>query len=99
MKLNGRDKMAKFGQERSDAKGALKSWAAVIEETAWKNPAEMKQTYRTADLVGSCTVFNIRGGNYRLIARISYKTQIVEVLHVLTHTEYDRDRWKDDCDC
>jgi mRNA interferase HigB len=43
----------------------------------------------------SVTVFNIRGNDYRLVAAIHYNTQRVYALRVLTHAEYDRDRWKD----
>jgi len=47
----------------------------------------MKQVYRSADLVGRRTVFNIAGNKYRLIARVNYFR--VFVLYLLTHSEYD----------
>jgi mRNA-degrading endonuclease HigB of HigAB toxin-antitoxin module len=30
---------------------------------------------------------------------IRYKVQRVYTLHVLTHKEYDKEKWKDDCYC
>jgi mRNA interferase HigB len=39
-------------------------------------------------------VFNIHGNKYRLIAAIHYDYPRVFVLRVLTHREYDTNRWK-----
>jgi mRNA interferase HigB len=40
-------------------------------------------------------VFNIRGNRYRLIAWI--KSQKLFIRHVLTHAEYDKGAWKNEC--
>ena len=40
------------------------------------------------------TVFNIKGGNYRLLSLINYSLQSVTVLEILTHPEYDKNLWK-----
>ena len=99
MKLNGREKLTQFMGEKQDSRNSIKSWVTVIEAANWKNSVEMKAVYQSANIVGSCTVFNIRTNKYRLIAAISYKLQVIEVLHILTHTDYDKDKWKSDCDC
>ena len=57
------------------------------------------KVYSHADLVGSCIVFNVGGNNYRIIAAIHFNTQTVFILHVLTHPEYDRGKWKSSCEC
>lgn len=62
----------------------------MVRKANWKNPAELKQVYRNADLVGRRTVFNIAGNKYRLIARVNYQSQRVFVLYLLTHAEYDK---------
>lgn len=99
MLIVGKDILEKFWQKYPDAKNALTLWIQTVEAANWQNPAEMKRAYPSADLVGDCTVFNIRGNNYRLIAIISYIAQTVFVLYVLTHKEYDKDKWKKDCNC
>jgi mRNA interferase HigB len=38
---------------------------------------------------GTVTVFNIAGNKYRLVVSMRYDLQIVFVLHVFTHKEYD----------
>jgi mRNA interferase HigB len=59
-----------------------------------------RATYPHADGVrtthgDTLTVFNIGGNKYRLIARIRYDYQLVNVRHVLTHAEYDAGKWKE----
>lgn len=83
-----------FYREHSDAKSSLESWYAVVRKADWKTPAELKRVYPNADLAGRRTVFNIAGNKYRLIARVSYQSQRVFVLYILTHAEYDRGAWK-----
>ena len=44
---------------------------------------------------GRLTVFNVCGNKYRLIARIRYDYQLVNVRAVLTHKEYSEGNWKE----
>jgi len=94
MRIIKRGALVQFWQKHPDAKASLESWYAVARTAAWKTPAEMKQVYPSADLVGRRTVFNIAGNKYRLIARVNYLTRRVFVLYILTHAEYDRGAWK-----
>ena len=59
--------------------------------------AEVRATFRHADQVGTCMVFNIKGNDYRLITKIDYAYQKVFIKYVLTHPEYDKGKWKDVC--
>jgi len=47
------------------------------------------------DKVGKFTVFDIGGNKFRLIAVIHYNRKKVYIRHVLTHVEYDSDKWKE----
>jgi mRNA interferase HigB len=49
--------------------------------------------------VGRCVVFNIGGNKFRLVTRILYTSQKVFVLRVMTHKEYDDNKWKEECGC
>ena len=89
-----RGALVPFWERHPDAKASLESWYAVVRRANWKTPAEMKQVYGKADLVGRRTVFNIAGNKYRLVARVNYQAQRVFVLYILTHAEYDRGDWK-----
>jgi mRNA interferase HigB len=55
---------------------------------------ETRRDFPHADPVGVFTVFNIGGNNFRLIAAIKYRWQVVYVRHILTHAEYAKDKWK-----
>jgi mRNA interferase HigB len=46
--------------------------------------------------VFSLTVFNMKGNKYRLIVSIDYERQLIYIKYILTHTEYDKDNWKND---
>jgi mRNA interferase HigB len=93
MRIIKRGALEQFWQQHPDAKASLAAWYRVVRKANWKNPAELKQVYRNADLVGRRTVFNIAGNKYRLIARVNYQSQRVFVLHLLTHAEYDKGAW------
>jgi mRNA interferase HigB len=54
----------------------------------------VRKTYAHADFVEPYTVFNIKGNTYRLITVISYRYQRIFIKYVLTHAEYDKDKWK-----
>ncbi len=50
--------------------------------------------YAGAEAAGDYTVFNIKGNQHRLIAKVEYRLQIIFVECVLTHAEYDKAKWK-----
>ena len=94
MRIIKRGALVHFWEKHPDAKASLESGYAVVRRANWQTPAEMKQVYGNADLVGRRTVFNIAGNKYRLIARVNYRAQRVFVLYIRTHAEYDRGDWK-----
>lgn len=83
-----------FAKRHPRAKSALDSWRTAIKLSDSKNLAELKSIFGSADLVGDKTVFNLGGNNFRLIAYVHYRAQIVYVKRVLTHAEYNRLDWK-----
>ncbi|MGH9898314.1 MAG: type II toxin-antitoxin system HigB family toxin [Pyrinomonadaceae bacterium] len=99
MHIISKKALIEFWQKRSEAKEPLLAWYKITKGSSWKSLAEVKKSFPHADLVGECTVFNIKGNDYRLISVIKYRTQRVYILHVLTHAAYDKEKWKDDCNC
>lgn len=87
--------------EYRDAEGALRSWYTHVNHrtVTWHSWGDVKADFGNASLVGSCVVFNIGGNKYRLATRILYPSQKVFVLKVMTHEEYDQDKWKEECGC
>ena len=82
-----------FSEEHPDSRPSLSAWYGIVKNAAWNNLSELKRDLPHADLVGRRTVFNIKGGSYRLVARVNYKSQLVFVLYILTHAEYDKGKW------
>jgi mRNA interferase HigB len=74
--------------------GPLSEWHKIAESAEWQSIVDVRRTYPHADYVEPCTVFNIKGGNYRLVVKIEYRWQLIFVKGVYTHEEYDRGRWK-----
>ena len=44
-------------------------------------------------------VFDVSYNKCRLIAYINYKSHKVFILHILSHVEYGKEAWKNDCEC
>ena len=99
MHIITKKRLKEFWQTHPDAESALRAWAKIAQQAAWKNLAETRSDCPSADAVCDCTVFNIGGNKYRLIAWLNYRAQRLYVLHMLTHREYDKEKWKDDCNC
>lgn len=85
------------GLQHPDAVSPLDAWYRIAKKAEWGSIIDVRKTLSTADAVGTCTVFNIKGTTYRLIAWINYETQRVFIKHVLTHADYDKEDWKSDC--
>jgi len=94
MRVIKRSALERFWREHPDARASLEEWFVNVRKAAWKTPAELSEIYSHADFVGRRTTFNIAGNKYRLIARVNYPAQIVFVLYIMTHPEYDNGAWK-----
>ena len=99
MRIISRRPLKEFAAKHADAEPALNDWYKLTAKARWYCLDDVRKTYPHADLAGDCTVFNVGGNKYRLITVIIYAVQRVYVRFVLTHAEYDRERWKHDCGC
>jgi len=97
MTIVGFPRAEAFWRRRANSRGPLLRWYTLTSQAHWKNFVDLRITFPSADLVGSCVVFNIGGNKYRLIGKIDYELQTVRVRLVLTHQEYNRNSWKADC--
>ena len=89
--------LREFWERHPDAKGSLEDWYRIARRATWRSIVEVRVSYPHADAVGTCTVFNIKGNDYRLIVWIAYSAQKIYIRNVLTHAEYDKGGWKNDC--
>lgn len=99
MVLIGMDVLDTAGRKNAPLRSWLAAWTAVVEEASWTSLDDVRKSYPSADGVRLAsgtvvTVFNVKGNAYRLLSWIDYDVEVVEALEVLTHTEYDKQRWK-----
>src|SRR5216684_4361010 len=92
MRIIKRGALEQFWRRHPDAKASLEAWYGVVRKANWKTPAELKQVYHNADLVGRRTVFNIAGNKYRLIARVNYRRLLGRTLPHVLHTDEECER-------
>jgi len=89
-----------FWSQYPDAEEPLRQWYRIATSARWHGLHDVRQDYPHADGVrtlggDTLTVFNIGGNKYRLIVRIRYDYQLVNVRSALTHQEYDEGKWKE----
>lgn len=94
MILLGRDLITNFTIRHPDAVRALRSWRELIESGTYRHIVDLKRSFGSVDYVRPFFVFDVRGGNFRLIARISFQGRTVSIHRVLTHPEYDEGKWR-----
>lgn len=99
LRVISKRRLREFWEKYPEAKDPLLHWYRIAKKAAWKTLADVLMDFRHADPVGACTVFNIKGNHYRLIAGVRYEMQRVFVLKVMTHKQYDTEDWKNECHC
>ncbi len=91
-------KITIFTQKYPQYAANLNALQKILKANQFKNFAELRNILsKSIDLVGKCTVFNVHRNDVRLIAKIDYAKQRILIQDVLTHAEYDKDKWKKNC--
>lgn len=94
MHVISRKKLKQAAALHGDLEGPLDAWFRIAKKALWRNLADVRKTFSSADAVGKWTVFNIKGNQYRLITEINYVFGRIYIRQVSTHAEYDRGGWK-----
>ena len=90
MRVVGRNLLEDFKKRHTDVRGQVDAWLAEARDASWSTPHDVKARYATASLLkGGVVVFNLRGNRYRLAVRVAYETQILRVIPIGTHEEYE----------
>ena len=89
MKVVGRRELERFARKHADVRGQIDAWLADVKEAEWESTTDIKRRYAHASfLANNWVIFNLRGNNYRLDTKISFKNRIVVVMRIGTHAEY-----------
>ncbi len=89
-----RKRLNEFAEKYPETENALADWYFLMKQNNFSHFAELRKMFSSADKVGKLTVFNIGGNKVRLIAAIHYNRRKVYIRAVLTHKEYDAEKWK-----
>lgn len=91
MRITGSEKLEALCRKHADAKPAIEKWVQEVRSAQWKNHADLKNDFLSADFVGNDRyVFNIKGNRYRLVIAVVFVRGNVFIRFAGTHSEYDR---------
>jgi len=75
---------------RIDAEQPLRTWVHIVKAADWSRPTDVKEIFRSADVIANDrVVFNIGGNKYRLVVAVHYRGKRVYVRFIGTHSDYD----------
>ncbi|MGB8195046.1 MAG: type II toxin-antitoxin system HigB family toxin [Chitinophagaceae bacterium] len=79
----------------ASARNVFQDWLKKIKTADWEKPADMQQTFRSADILGKGSgrvVFDIGGNKYRMICKYVFGMKQVHlfICWIGTHAEYDK---------
>jgi mRNA interferase HigB len=94
MHIITRKRLLEFAEEHPNSLTSLDAWYRIVKNTDIVNFSELREIFPSADKIDNLTVFNIGGNKIRLITAVHYNTQCLYIRHVLTHKEYDKEKWK-----
>ncbi len=72
------------------ARSQYDAWLAIVARATWRTPEDVKASYPKASILkAGRVVFNIKGNDYRLVARVQYQAGVLAIRFFGTHAEYD----------
>jgi mRNA interferase HigB len=93
MTIVGKTIIEKFMSKHAKARSPLAAWIDDAEAAEWKTPQDIKNRYRSADILsGNRVVFDIGGNNYRMVVLVRYRMGVLLIQKIGTHAEYSK--WK-----
>jgi mRNA interferase HigB len=91
VRIYSKNTLRAFWERHTESEQALRAWYREVEQADWATPAQVRERFLNASIVGNNrVVFRIRGNNYRLVVEIFYPGRKVFVRFIGTHAEYDR---------
>jgi len=99
MHIITKKRLLQAAETHPDARSKIVFWYTLTKAAIWTNLVETRRSFPHADQVRvksgrPVTIFNITQ-SYRLITAIHYDRKKVFVLLFLTHSEYDKEKWRE----
>ncbi|MEI8194959.1 MAG: type II toxin-antitoxin system HigB family toxin [Phycisphaerae bacterium] len=105
MNVISRKKLRAFYEatgERRQHAAAFDGWFKLTRKARWQSFQDTKALFGQTDVARdtaskrTATIFDLGGNKFRIITLIDYLRQTVLITHVLSHKEYDKNKWKND---
>lgn len=95
MHIITKTRLVAFWHANPDAEGPLREWYRIVSKTDFADFNHLRTVFRSADDLAPYIVFNIGGNKYRLVVKMEYSYRTAYIRAVLTHAQYDRNKWKE----
>ena len=84
-----------FARDNARGRSSFEDWLEKLKQADWETTADIKTTFRKADLLGKKSnrvVFDIGGNTYRMICKYAFGEKQVHlfICWIGTHAEYDK---------
>ena len=89
-----RKRLLEFAEKHPHSAEPLDRWYRTVKRIRYNSFTALRKDFPSADVVGEFIVFNIAGNKYRLITAIHFNRGIIFIRHVLTHKQYNKNKWK-----
>lgn len=84
-------KLQDFSRKHSDAIKSISVFKSIVEKADWKTSIAIIESFPSAKVLnGQRARFKIVGNKYRIIVKVDFIDQTVEIRFVGTHAEYDK---------
>ncbi len=94
MHIISKKRVSDFYNIHPNSKRSLESWYKIVKNSTFTDFNNLRSTFPSADQVGKLTVFNISGNHIRLIAAIHYNRKKIYIRNIMTHEDYNKNKWK-----
>ena len=95
MHVISRKRLMEFNKIHPEAKVPLDRWYRIVKHNIFYSFSDLRKLFPSSDQVGKLIVFNIGGNKFRLIAFIVYAKKRIYIRNILTHEEYNKEKWKE----
>ena len=94
-------KIRNFIDMRPESLASLRTWFDCIEARSFKDLNNLREVFPSVDRVCLKSgkeryIFNVGGNRYRVICSIHFNRAKVYIRFILTHSEYDKETWKNE---
>lgn len=91
MNIVARKNLEAFWRLHPETEQPLRAWMTAAKTLNWKSMNDVVRTFSKASpITAERCVFDICGGNYRLIVAFKFSANIAFIKFIGTHAQYDR---------